>query len=101
MILPIKTRGFVFLLVWTVLCISSSYGDELNISGKGSGILKNAVNLHRQGQTTPAAAEYRLYLKKHSDVAPVYFFLGNLYWETGFPDKALSTYKKSKQACVT
>jgi tetratricopeptide (TPR) repeat protein len=78
-----------------------SHADELNFTGRNADTLKRAVAFEREGKTADAAAEYRLYLKKNKDVVPVYFYLGNLYWDSGYKDKALETFKEAEQACPT
>jgi tetratricopeptide (TPR) repeat protein len=80
---------------------SASYSDELNFTGRNAETLKRAVTYEREGKTADAVAEYRLYLKKNKDVVPVYFYLGNLYWDSGYKDKALETFKQAEQACPT
>jgi tetratricopeptide (TPR) repeat protein len=77
------------------------YADELNFTGRNADSLKRAVTYEGEGKTADAAAEYRFYLKKNKDVVPVYFYLGNLYWDSGYKDKALETFKQAEQACPT
>ncbi len=78
-----------------------SYADEINFAGRNADCLKRAVTFEKEGKTTDAVAEYRLYLKKNKDVVPVYFYLGNLYWDSGYKEKALETFKEAEQACPT
>jgi tetratricopeptide (TPR) repeat protein len=78
-----------------------SHAEDLNFAGRDAETLKRAVTFEREGKTADAVAEYRLYLKKNKDVVPVYFYLGNLYWDSGYKDKALETFKQAEQACPT
>lgn len=73
--------------------------EDLKIIGKDADIFKEAVAHEDAGETADAVAAYRLYLKKNQDIAPAYFYLGNLYWESGHKDKALETYKQAEEAC--
>ncbi|OHE57584.1 MAG: hypothetical protein A2Z47_03770 [Thermodesulfovibrio sp. RBG_19FT_COMBO_42_12] len=89
-----------FLLLFLFFC-PLSWAQELKLAGKHAKIFERAIALEKEGKTTDAAAEYRLYLKKNKDVVPAYFYLGNLYWNTGFKDKAMETYKEAAKACPT
>jgi len=79
----------------------ASYAVELNFTGKDADIIKRALAYESENKTADAVAEYRLYLKKNKDVVPIYFYLGNLYWDSGYKDKALETFKQAEQACPT
>ncbi len=92
---------FSISLIGCLPLASASNGDELNFTGKDADILKRAVAYESEGKATEAVAEYRLYLKKNKDVVPVYFYLGNLYWDLGYKDKAQETFKQAEQACPT
>jgi len=101
----VRRRAFAIILFMGLSASLSfalkSHADELNFTGRDADILKRAVVLEKEGKTADAAAEYRLYLKKNKDVVPVYFYLGNLYWDSGYKDKALETFKEAEQACPT
>jgi tetratricopeptide (TPR) repeat protein len=75
--------------------------QEVKIIGSGAEIFRRAIAYEQEGKIADAVAEYRLYLKKNKDVAPAYFFLGNLYWDSGYKDKALETFKQAENACAT
>ncbi|MGO8991622.1 MAG: tetratricopeptide repeat protein [bacterium] len=104
----VSRRAFVIILFMGLtvcpVCLPFaliSHADELKFTGRNADTLKRAVAFEREGKTTDAVAEYRLYLKKNKDVVPVYFYLGNLYWDSGYKDKALETFKEAEQACPT
>jgi tetratricopeptide (TPR) repeat protein len=92
--------SITFFLLILYLC-PLSWAEELKLTGKHSKIFERAVALEKEGKTTDAAAEYRLYLKKNKDIVPAYFYLGNLYWNAGFRDKAMETYREAAKACPT
>jgi tetratricopeptide (TPR) repeat protein len=98
-----RVFAIIFLMGLTLCLLFAfiSYANELNFTGKNADSLKRAVTYEREGNTADAVAEYRLYLKKNKDVVPVYFYLGNLYWDSGYKDKALETFKQAEQACPT
>jgi len=103
--MKVKRRVFVIIL-FMGLTVSFSFAlrsraDDFNFTGRNADILRRAVAFEKEGKTTDAVAEYRLYLKKNEDVVPVYFYLGNLYWDSGYKDKALETFKEAEQACPT
>jgi tetratricopeptide (TPR) repeat protein len=75
--------------------------QEVKIVGKGAEIFRRAIAYEQKGKIADAVAEYKLYLNKNKDVAPAYFFLGNLYWDSGYKDKALETFKQAEKACAT
>jgi tetratricopeptide (TPR) repeat protein len=80
---------------------TAANAGELDFIGKNADILKRAVSLESENKIEDAAAEYRLYLKKNEDIVPVYFYLGNLYWDSGYKDKARETFKQAEKACST
>ena len=100
-----RSRSFaIIFFISLIACLPSalaSYADELDFTGRGADILKRAVAYESDGKTADAVAEYRLYLKKNKDVVPVYFYLGNLYWDSGYKDKAQEAFKQAEQACPT
>jgi tetratricopeptide (TPR) repeat protein len=101
----INSRPFaIIFFISLIACLPfvlAFYADEVNFTGKDADILKRAVAYESEGRTADAVAEYRLYLKKNKDVAPAYFYLGNLYWDSGHKDKAQETFKQAEQACPT
>jgi tetratricopeptide (TPR) repeat protein len=91
---------FMSLFAWLPFALASD-ADDLKFTGRNADILKRAVACEREGKIADAVAEYRLYLKKNKDVVPVYFYLGNLYWDSGYKDKAQETFRQAEQACPT
>lgn|GEM_PF-5080200 len=91
---------FAVLLFYTPF-YGISYADDLKITGKDSNIFKKAAAHELEGQIPEAIAGYKLYLKKNKDVVPAYFYLGNLYWDSGDKAKALETFKQAEKACPT
>jgi tetratricopeptide (TPR) repeat protein len=90
------------LILSLFLCVSLSLEantEDLNIVGKDADIFKKAVAYEDEGNITDAVATYRLYLKNNKDIAPAYFYLGNLYWESDHKEKALETFKQAEEAC--
>lgn len=97
------SRMFSFILVLNLLvCLSLSVEantEDPNIVGKDADVFKKAVAYEDEGNITDAVAAYRLYLKNNKDIAPAYFYLGNLYWESGRKEEALETFKQAEEAC--
>ncbi len=60
-------------------------------------ILKEAASLHRAGQLEQAIADYRLFLEKYPDVAPVRSDLGAALAGAGRYEEAIAEYKRSLQ----
>jgi len=71
------------------------------VVGRHAEIFEQAVAYEDDGRIAEAAAEYRRYLKKSPDVVPAYFYLANLYWDAGDPERAGETLKKAEKACPT
>lgn len=95
---------FSRLLLFVILLVSLSVpvktqADDLNIIGKDADVFRKAVAYEDEGKIADAVAVYRLYIKKNRDIAPAYFYLGNLYWESGRKENALETYKQAEAAC--
>ncbi|MDY6862025.1 MAG: hypothetical protein SV062_03445 [Thermodesulfobacteriota bacterium] len=84
------SKKFIIIAIITLLSFSfKAYPEELKIVGKDASIFKKALKLEKEGKTADAVAAYRLYIKKNKDVVPAYFYLGNLYWDSGYKDKAI------------
>jgi tetratricopeptide (TPR) repeat protein len=60
-------------------------------------ILKEAASLHRAGQLEQAIEDYRLFLEKYPDVAPVRSDLGAALAGTGRYEEAIAEYKRALQ----
>src|SRR6266403_1637886 len=60
-------------------------------------ILKEAASLHRAGQLEQAIEDYRLFLEKYPDVAPVRSDLGADLAGAGRYEEAITEYKRALQ----
>jgi Flp pilus assembly protein TadD len=60
-------------------------------------ILKEAASLHRAGQLEQAIEDYRLFLEKYPDVAPVRSDLGAALAGAGRYEEAIAEYKRALQ----
>src|SRR5437879_197315 len=60
-------------------------------------ILKEAASLHRAGQLEQAIEDYRLFLEKYPDVAPVRSDLGAALAGAGRYEEAIIEYKRALQ----
>src|SRR5438876_161730 len=82
--------GFTFF----ALSASLSTGQTERPPGE---LLKEAASLHRAGQLEQAIADYRLFLEKYPDVAPVRSDLGAALAGAGRYQEAIAEYKRSLQ----
>lgn len=92
----------LLLILSVLVCLSLSVEanpEDPNIVGKDADVFKKAVAHEDEGNIADAVAAYRLYLKNNTDIAPAYFYLGNLYWESGRKEEALETFKQAEEAC--
>src|SRR5438876_1481584 len=80
--------GFTFF----ALSASLSTGQTERPPGE---LLKEAASLHRAGQLEEAIADYRLFLEKYPDVAPVRSDLGAALAGAGRYEEAIAEYKRS------
>jgi len=83
-------HGFVFF----AMSASALSGQEQRAPGE---ILKEAAALHRTGQLEQAIADYRTFLEKYPDVAPVRSDLGVALAGAGRYEEAIVEYKRSLQ----
>ncbi len=60
-------------------------------------LLKDAATLHRAGQLEQAIEDYRLFLEKYPDVAPVRSDLGAALAGAGRYEEAIIEYKRALQ----
>jgi tetratricopeptide (TPR) repeat protein len=82
--------GFVFFVLFaTVLC-----AQEQRAPGE---ILKEAAMLQQAGQLQQAITDYRLFLEKYPDVAPVRSDLGVALAGAGRYEEAIAEYKRALQ----
>jgi Flp pilus assembly protein TadD len=82
--------GFVFF----ALSAGLSTGQTQRAPGD---LLKEAASLHRAGQLEQAIEDYRLFLEKYPDVAPVRSDLGAALAGAGRYEEAIAEYKRSLQ----
>jgi len=80
--------GFVFLALFATIL----KGQAQRTPGE---ILKEAATFHQAGQLEEAIADYRLFLEKYPDVAPVRSDLGAALAGAGRYEEAIAEYKRS------
>src|SRR5437660_963568 len=80
--------GFTFFALFTSILI----GQTQRAPGE---ILREAASLHRAGQFEQAIEDYRLFLEKYPDVAPVRSDLGAALAGAGRYEEAIGEYKRS------
>jgi tetratricopeptide (TPR) repeat protein len=83
-------HGFVFF----ALSAAALNGQEQRAPSE---ILKEAASLQRAGQLEQAIADYRLFLEKYPDVAPVRSDLGVALAGAGRYEEAIAEYKRALQ----
>ncbi len=82
--------GFTFFALFTSILI----GQTQRAPGE---ILREAASLHRAGQFEQAIEDYRLFLEKYPDVAPVRSDLGAALAGAGRYEEAIGEYKRALQ----
>ena len=82
--------GFVFFALFA----TALYAQEQRAPGE---ILKEAASLQQAGQLEKAIADYRLFLEKYPDVAPVRSDLGVALAGAGRYEEAIAEYKRALQ----
>src|SRR5260370_33741403 len=82
--------GFVFF----ALSAGLSTGQTQRAPGD---LLKEAASFHQAGQLEQAIEDYRLFLEKYPDVAPVRSDLGAALAGAGRYEEAIAEYKRSLQ----
>src|SRR6266576_555531 len=87
-------RRMVYGLAFFALSEAISTGQAQRAPGE---ILKEAASLHRAGQLEQAIEDYRLFLEKYPDVAPVRSDLGAALAGAGRYEEAIAEYKRALQ----
>ena len=88
------TRRMLYGFTFFSLSASISNGQTQRAPGE---ILKEAASLHRAGQLDQAIEDYRLFLEKYPDVAPVRSDLGAALAGAGRYEEAVAEYKRALQ----
>jgi len=82
--------GFTFFALFACLAIGQT-------QRAAEEILKEAASLHRAGRLEQAIRDYRLFLEKYPDVAPVRSDLGAALAGAGRYEEAIAEYKRALQ----
>ena len=85
-----------------VACVSHSAimaGEDFEVTGTGAEKFRAAIAAAEAGKTDQAIRRYQQYAKLHTGVPATYYYLGNLYWDTGQKVKARQQFKRAKAAC--
>ena len=88
------TRRVLYGFTFFALFASILTGQTQRAPGE---ILKEAASLHRAGQFAQAIEDYRLFLEKYPDVAPVRSDLGAALAGAGRYEEAIAEYKRALQ----
>src|SRR5256884_7129862 len=88
------TRRVLYGFTFVALFASILTGQTQRAPGE---ILKEAASLHRAGQFAQAIEDYRLFLEKYPDVAPVRSDLGAALAGAGRYEEAIAEYKRALQ----
>jgi len=88
------TRRMLYGFSFFVLPAGISTAQTARAPGE---ILKEAASLHRAGQLEQAIEDYRLFLEKYPDVAPVRSDLGAALAGAGRYEEAIAEYKRALQ----
>src|SRR5947208_16251820 len=88
------TRRVLYGFTFFALSEAISTGQAQRAPGE---ILKEAASLHRAGQLEQAIEDYRLFLEKYPDVAPVRSDLGAALAGAGRYEEAIAEYKRALQ----
>src|SRR2546429_7290044 len=88
------TRRVLYGFTFVALFASILTGQTQRAPGE---ILKEAASLHRAGRLEQAIRDYRLFLEKYPDVAPVRSDLGAALAGAGRYEEAITEYKRALQ----
>lgn len=93
------TSACRFLLVSSILAswATRALAEEPDFGPDGK-VLAKAVVAEDAGRTDAAIELYNEFIGKHSGVPGAYYYLGNLYLDTGRQDEAAGLYRRGKAA---